>query len=281
MVGEHSPLSIIPGESFHWRPRVQFIDSFSKKRSAIDYAIKHGYNLIVERNEGDGELFDVLLDIDEACTEEINLESTHTEEVLIEPEIHGWAIHMTLTAWRACKRSAAALASQRCWTDVYRSIRGVWASPVDGGVHNLRNRVVPSVRRAASRCWWSNNALAFRRWQHRHSHGSASDFARRFAACLDGLYAREIAPRLLKVIEEYRQADIAGAIRRAWNSPLATFSNFATRFAAAAAVFLNPEVAPVVLQAASNLRRAHLVRALHGNVEAVAVSRNTNTSQLG
>lgn len=281
MVGEHSPLSIIPSESFRWRPRVQFIESFSTKTSAIDYAIKQGYNLIVERHEGPATLFDVLLDIDEACTEGLNLESTQTEEVLIEPDLHGWPVHMVLTLWRICKPSASALASPRCWKDFYHSLRGVWTSRPDWCVRNLRNRVAPSVRRAASRCWWSNSALAFRRWQHRHSHGSAADVAKRFAACLDGLYAREIAPRLHQVVEQYRQADIAGAVRRAWNSPLATFSSFATRFAAAAAVFLNPEVAPVVLQVASNLRRAHLARAFHGNVEAVAAPRNTNTSQLG
>ena len=281
MVGEHSPLSIIPSESFRWRPRVQFIQSFSTRASAIDYAIKQGYNLIVERNEGPATLFDVLLDIDEACTEELNLELTHTEEVLIESEAHGRAILMALTAWRACKQYAAALASQRCWTDIYRSIRGVWLRHIYWGVRDLRKRVAPSIRRAASRCWWSSSAIAFRRWQHRHSQGSASDVAKRFAACLDGLYAREIAPRLRQVVEQYRQADIHGAVRRAWNSPLATFSSFATRFAAAAAVFLNPEVAPVVLQVASNLRRAHLGRAFHGNVEAVAVPPNSHTSQLG
>lgn len=281
MVGEHSPLSIIPSESFRWRPRVQFIESFSTRASAIDYAIKHGYNLIVERNEGPATLFDVLLDIDEACTEELNLELTHTEEVLIESEARGRVILMALTVWRACKQYAAALASQRCWTDIYGSIRGVWLRHIYWGVRALRKRVAPSIRRAASRCWWSSSAIAFRRWQHRHSQGSASDVAKRFAACLDGLYAREIAPRLHQVVEQYRQADIPGAVRRAWNSPLATFSSFATRFAAAAAVFLNPEVAPVVLQVASNLRRAHLGRAFHGNVEAVAVPHNSNTSQLG
>ena len=281
MVGEHSPLSIIPSESFRWRPRVQFIQSFSTKASAINYAIKQGYNLIVERNDGPATLFDVLLDIDETCTEGLNLEVTRTEDVLIESDVHGRAMLMAGNAWRACKRSAAALASPRCWKHINRSTRRAGIRHVNWCFRGLQHRVAPSLRRAASRCWWSGPAIEFRRWQHRHSHGTASDVARRFAASLDGLYGREVAPRLHQVVEQYRREDIAGAVRRAWNSPLATFSTFATRFAAAAAVFLNPEVAPLVLQAASNLRRAHLARVFHGNVEAVAVPHNTNTSQLG
>ncbi|HEX5413354.1 MAG TPA: hypothetical protein VFZ27_15995 [Terriglobia bacterium] len=278
MVGEDSPLAVIPGEAFRWRPRVQFIESFRTRSSAVNYALKHGYNLVVERNEGTAVLFDVLLDIDEACTENINLELTETEEVLIEPEVHGRAMLTGLAFCRLCKRSAAALASRRCWKEIYRC---GWVRHFDGRARDLPNRVAIPVRRTASRCWWSGPALEFRRWQHRHSHGSAADLAKRSAACLDGLYMREIAPRLRHAVEQYRQADIAGALRRAWNSPLATFSSFATRFAAAAAVFLNPEIAPVILQAASNLRRAHMARAFPVNVEAAAVSRNPNTSQLG
>src|SRR5574337_1021414 len=302
MVGEHSPLSIIPSECFRWRPRVQFIESFRTKASAIDYAFKNGYNLIVERNENRTAVFDVLLDIDETCTEGLSLELNQTEEVLIEPDSQGGTGLMLMTLLGICRRFAFAVARQRCWTDMHRAFRSVWNRHIYWGIRSFRKRldaatsfsfsmispryrhladqrrwtsvaitlrqrlnnsssalagfarqfsaevvvlcrqeVVPFIRRSASRFWWSSFAVAFRRWWHRNSQTSASDLAKRFAASVDSLYTREIAPRLRQVIVQYRQGDLRSLLHRVWRSSLLTFSGLAKRFAAAAVVFRSEE----------------------------------------
>ena len=342
MVGERSPLSIIPSECFRWRPKVQFIDTFQTRKSAIDHALDHGYNLIVERNEGSAPLFDVLLDPDRACTDGINLEPLHSEEVLIEPDDQGWTSLMLLTLWGFCNRVAAPIASQNCWADVRRTFRSAWKRHIYWDIRNLRKRfevaatlcyskitprhshvagqprcagvqvalrrswksssaavvsfsrqfvsevivlyrqeVIPFIRHTASRCWWSNSAVAFRRWWHRHSQASPADLANLFRASLDNLYKREIAPRLRLALEHYRQQGFAGAFRHAWSISLATFATLARRFHAALAVFCNPELVPFVLEAGGSLQRTDIEDAFRRSSGAVAASRQTSSSQLG
>ncbi len=55
-------IAVIPREYFRWRARVQFIKSFPKRAEAVRYARQHGYNLVVECDEGNGLQFDVLQD---------------------------------------------------------------------------------------------------------------------------------------------------------------------------------------------------------------------------
>jgi hypothetical protein len=55
-------IAVIPREYFRWRARVQFIKSFAKRAEAVKCARRHGYNLIVECDEGNGLQFDVLQD---------------------------------------------------------------------------------------------------------------------------------------------------------------------------------------------------------------------------
>ncbi|HXH50141.1 MAG TPA: hypothetical protein VNM47_12425 [Terriglobia bacterium] len=342
MAGESSPLSIIPSECFRWRPRVQFIDTFHTRKSAIDHALDHGYNLIVERNEGSTSLFDVLLDPDRACTDGINLEPLHSEEVLIEPDAVGWTSLMFLSLWGLSKRLATVIASQNCWADIHRALRSAWKRRIYWDIRNLQRRVetvatlcysritqqhghvpgqsrladvevtfrrawkssssavisfsrqlaaeavvlynqevVPFVRHAASRVWWSNSAVAFRRWWHRHSQASAADLTKLFRASLDNLYKREIAPRLRLALEHYRQQGFAGAFRRAWSISLVTFSILARRFHAALAVFYNPELVPVILQADGSLQRTDMEGAYRRSAEALAAPRHSSSSQLG
>ncbi|TAM82625.1 MAG: hypothetical protein EPN47_08185 [Acidobacteria bacterium] len=300
---------------------------------AIDYAFKHGYNLIVERNEDRTAIFDVLLDIDETCTEGISLELSQTEEVLIEPDMQGWTSLMFLALLGICKR---------CWTVICRSFRSIWNRHIYWGIRDLKKHresaasfcfslvapryrhvagqrrwadvqftfrqglsnsssvvigfarqfasalvvtyqqeIIPFIRRTASRCWWSNCAVAFRRWAHRHSRTPASDLSKRFAASIDSLYTNEIAPRLRQVIAQNQQESMRDGVHRVWRSSLLAFSSLARRFAAAAVVFYNPEVAPFILHAAGSFRRAEIGDAYLRSVEAVTKSRHSNTSQLG
>jgi hypothetical protein len=292
MAGGSSPLSIIPSECFSWRPRVQFIDTFQTRKSAINHALDHGYNLIVERCEGSIHLFDVLLDPDRSCTDGINLEPLHSEEVLLESDTRGWTALMIFTLWDLCKRFATTITSQNCRADVQFTLRRVWKSSSSAVISFSRQfaseavvlykqEIVPFIRHTASRCWWSNTAVAFRRWWHRHSQASASDLAKRFTASLDSLYKRQIAPRMRQAVDQYRQQGIAGTLHYARNISRVAFSNLARRFAAAVAVFCNPELVPFILQAGGSLHRTDVERGFSRTVESVAASRHSNSSHLG
>lgn len=333
MVGTNGALAIIPSDSFRWRPRVQFIESFRTRASAIDYAFQYGYNLIVERNEGSFALFDVMLDPDSSCTADLNLELLKTEEVLVEPYIGGWTILTIRTAWEFVRRFAIAVRSL-CVTQIVPRLRQAFSGrrrvaferamrharrrntwPSSFGVHRsswrpsisdicrtsvdslsaariharriaaraaafYHREVVPFCRSAASRCWWSNPAVAWRRGWHRHSQGSISDVTRRLAAEASVLYTREITPRLRYALSRCRQADIQGACRRAWNITLLTTIRLTDQSAAAVARLYVREVGPRLRQAAVRYQQADLEGALRRSVEAVAPPRHSNASQL-
>ena len=66
-------IAVIPSENFRWRARVQFQDSFRTRDQALNYAFEHGYNLIVEHEEGKGLQYDVLYDPDQVSTSGMNL----------------------------------------------------------------------------------------------------------------------------------------------------------------------------------------------------------------
>lgn len=62
MLRANRVVAVIPSDYFRWRPRVQFRESFTKMAHAIRYARRHGCNLVVECDEGNGPQFDVLDD---------------------------------------------------------------------------------------------------------------------------------------------------------------------------------------------------------------------------
>lgn len=55
-------VAVIPSEYFRWRAGVQFIESFQERTSALRFARRHGYNLVVECDEGNGPQYEVLKD---------------------------------------------------------------------------------------------------------------------------------------------------------------------------------------------------------------------------
>ncbi len=333
MVGTNGALAIIPSDSFRWRPRVQFIESFRTRASAIDYAFQYGYNLIVERNEGSFALFDVMLDPDSSCTADLNLELLKTEEVLVEPYIGGWTILTIRTAWEFVWRFAAAVRSlcvtqivprlrqafsgrrraaferamrharrRNTWPSSFGVHRSSWRSSISdicrtsvyslstARIHARRiaaraaafyhRETVPFCRSAASRCWWSNPAVALRRGWHRHSQGSISDVARRLAAEASVLYTREVTPRLRYALSRRCQADIHCAFRRAWSIAVLKTLRLAEQFATAVGTFHVRHVAPRLRQAAAHYQQADIEGTLRRSIEAVAPPRHSNASQL-
>lgn len=333
MAGTNGALAIIPSDSFRWRPRVQFIESFRTRASAIDYAFQYGYNLIVERNEGSFALFDVMLDPNGSCTAGLNLELLKTEEVLVEPYSGGWTALTIRTAWELVRRFAIAVRglcvteivprlrqafcrrrraafrramrhawSSRAWSSSIGAHRASWRSSISGicrttvysfsvaRIHARRiaagaaafyhRRIVPFCRSAASRCWWSNPAVALRRGWHRHSQGNVSDVTRRLAAEASVLYTHEVTPRLRFALSRCRQADIQGACRRAWNITLLTAIRLTDESAAAVARLYLREAAPRLRQAAIRYQQADIEGALRRGVGAVAPPRHSSASQL-
>jgi hypothetical protein len=227
MAGESSPLSIIPSECFRWRPRVQFIDTFHTRKSAIDHALDHGYNLIVERNEGSTSLFDVLLDPDRACTDGINLEPLHSEEVLIEPDTMGWTSLMVLTLWSLCKRLATMIASQNCWADMQRALRSAWKREIYWDIRNLRKRLEGAATicnskisqrygRTTGQHWLADVQVAFgRAWKS--SSLAAISFSRQFAAEAVVLYKQQVVPFIRHTVSRCWWSNSAVAFRRWWH----------------------------------------------------------------
>jgi hypothetical protein len=333
MVGTNGELAIIPADSFQWRPRVRFIESFRTRSSAIDYAFQYGYNLIVERKEGSFALFDVMLDPDGSCTVDLNLELLKTEEVLVEPYTGGWTALMLWSAWEFARRWAIAvrdlwvtgivpllrqaasrrrraaikLAMRDAWRRVTRpSSAGVyspsWRSFISAGgirVYSLsaarlharrmaagtaafyRQEIVPFYRSTASRCWWSNPAVALRRGWHRNSQGSVSDIARRLAAEASVLYVRDVMPRLRYALSRRCQVDIHCACRRAWRIAVLKTLRLAEQFATAVGTFHVRHLAPRLRQAAAHYQQADFEGTLRRSIEAVTPPQQSNSSQLG
>jgi hypothetical protein len=221
-----SAIAVIPGEYFRWRARVQFVESFQTRADAVSYAFQYGCNLIVERSNDDGPLFDVLQDPDRSCTSGLNLELVETKDFLVEPEAAGWTILMFSSIYELSRRSAAAL------TRIYN------------------RQVAQSVRYAANRCQRAHYPEALRRsWDF--SRSMASKLAQRSAAAAENLYWREAAPRLHRTAIWYRQSDFEGRLCRAWNRSYSTARGLASQLAASARTLYITEIAPLIRQASS------------------------------
>lgn len=221
-----SAIAVIPGEYFRWRARVQFVESFQTRADAVSYAFQYGCNLIVERSNDEGPLFDVLQDPDRSCTSDLNLELVETKDFLVEPEAMGWTSLMLSSVYELSRRSAIALA------------------------RFYKRQVVPAVRSAANRCRRANYPEALRRsWNI--SRSTACKLAQRSAAAAETLYWREAAPRLRRAAIWYRQADFEGNFRRAWNFSCSTARDLARRIAASTRTLYVTEIAPLIRQASS------------------------------
>ncbi len=256
MLEESNAIAIIPSEYFRWVARIQFIESFRTRVAALNFASEHGYNLIVERNEGSSPLFDVLDDPGRACTAGLELELLRTEDVLVEPPPVGWTTLMPWTLWNLAKRFAELAARLYIRQIVPLSRRAVVvagtyfrkAVPLSKRFAALVvdlyvRETAPRVHHAASRIWWSDRGLAFRRLWQRHSYGTASDLARRLAA-IGGLYLRGNTRRLGCAVSRCRWSDVEAAFRWVWSNSLSTGSDLARRFATAANTY-GRQIAPI------------------------------------
>lgn len=221
-----SAIAVIPGEHFRWRARVRFVESFQTRADAVSYAFQYGCNLIVERNDDEGPLFDVLNDPDRACTSGLNLELIESTDFLIEPEAMGWTSLMLSSIYELSRRSAVAL------TRIYN------------------RQVAPAVRSALNRYRRANYPEALRRsWNI--SRSVACNLAQRSATTAETLYLREVAPRWHRAAIWYRQADFEGGFRRAWNLSGSMTRDLARQLAASARTFYGTEIAPLIRQASS------------------------------
>jgi hypothetical protein len=282
MVEENNAVAIIPGDCFRWRARVQFIESFQTRAAAMDFAFEHGCNLIVERNEGSSQLFDVLEDPDRACTADFNLELLANEEVLVEPASASWTLLMFWSLWNLVRQFGATMArvyisqvaprlrqvtSRQQWASIQSTLRLAWYRYAHWNIRNLKQRVGATVslyraeitrqyRHAASRYWWSGLAVDFRRWLHRHSQGSGLDVARRLAAVVSSFYSREIAPRLRQAAIKIRQADYEAIFRGAARVSISTGRDLSRSFKAASSNLYRQEVVPRLRHTATWMRQA-------------------------
>ena len=301
------PITIIPSACFRWRPRVQFIESFRTRGQAINYASQNGFDLIVQRNEGSFALFDVMLDRDGSCIADLKLELLKTEDVLVEPYTVGWTSLMLLSIWNLARRLGAVIAglyarqvgpsfryfnSRRTTKELRNALRHAWSNlrHVDaiGEVRRIATQglafyhhvIVPSCKAAARRSWWSDPAIALRRGWHRHSQGSATDFARSLAAEVSVLFTHEAVPRFRSAITRCRQADIRGACRRAWSSALLAAIRITDRSAAAVARLYVRQVTPRLRHAAAHYQEADIEGTFRRSLVAVAPPPRSNAPQV-
>lgn len=301
------PIAMIPSDCFRWHPRVQFIDSFRTRESALDYAFEHGYNLIIERNEESSPLFDVMDDPDGACTSELDLELLKTEEVLVDPYTGGWASLFVSSTWNLSRRVGAGVsglyfrqllprarhaASHHDMEEFRNTLRSSWNSlrhwDAMGSARRFGNQslafyhevVAPSCQTAVRRSWWSNPAIVLRRGWHRHSQGSATDFARSLAAEASVLYAQEAVPRLRSALKRCREADVQGACRRAWSMTLLTAIRVTDHSAAAVAHLYVREVAPRLRSAAARYQQADIEGTFRRGLVVVAQPTRSNAPQV-
>jgi hypothetical protein len=301
------PIAMIPSDCFRWQPRVQFIDSFRTRESALNYAFEHGYNLIVERNEESYALFDVLDDPDGACTSELDLELLKTEEVLVDPYTGGWSNLVISSTWNlvtrlgigvagVCARQIAPRlrhATSRSRMEEFRNDLGHlwgrfrnWDAAGHAKMFGIRclafyQRVlVPSCRAAVRRSWWSGPAISLRRGWHRHSQGSAKDFARSVAAEASVLYFHGVLPWFRSALSRCRQADIQGACSRTWSVTLLTAIRVTDRSAAAVAHLYLHDVAPRLRRAAARYQQADIEGTFRRSLVVVAHPPRSNAHQV-
>jgi hypothetical protein len=298
---------MIPSDCFRWQPRVQFVDSFRTRRAALNYAFEHGYNLIIERSEENSGLFDVMDDPDGACTSGLDLELLKTEEVLVDPYTGGWMSLVVSSTWNLAKRLGSGTAgfyvrqivprlrhaaSRRGMEELQNALRRSWSTLrqwdaigrgwrfTSRGLALYQGVIVPSCRAAARRSWWSDPAIALRRGWHRHSRGSATDFAKRLGAEASLLYAHEAVPRLRSAISRCRKADIQGTCRRAWSVMLLTAIRVTDRSAAAVARLCLQELAPRLRRAAARYQQADIEGTFRRSLVVVAPPPRSNAPQV-
>jgi hypothetical protein len=236
MVGTNGELAIIPSDSFHWRPRVRFIESFRTRASAIDYAFQYGYNLIVARKEGSFALFDVMLDPDRSCTADLNLELLKTEEVLVEPYTGGWTALMLWSVWKFARRWAIAL-------------RGLWVAGIVPLLSQAASRRRRAVIKLAMRDAWRRVARPSGVGVHRPSWRSfisaARLHARRMSAGTAAFYRQEIVPFYRSTASRCWWSSPAVALRRRWHrNSQGSVSDIARRLAAEASVLYARDLMP-------------------------------------
>ncbi len=185
-------IAVIPSEHFRWRARVQFQDSFRTRDQALNYAFEHGYNLIVEHEEGKGRQYDVLYDPDQVCTSGMSLESVETEDFLAEPDPISWNSLMVSSILNLIKWLSACLATLHRRHVVPFSRHAAFVA------RRRYREVAPRVRRSINRHWQGTERAIRRGWRSR-SNWIAGDLARRSAA-LATLCLRRAEPVLRQAI---------------------------------------------------------------------------------
>lgn len=68
MGNSNNTITILQSSHFKWPFQVQYIESLSTRDEAIQYAGRHGCNLIVQYSRRTGPQFDVLQDPEHVCT---------------------------------------------------------------------------------------------------------------------------------------------------------------------------------------------------------------------
>lgn len=68
MGNSNSTIKILQSNHFKWPFQVQYIESLETRDEAIQYAGRHGCNLIVQYSRRTGPMFDVLQDPEQVCT---------------------------------------------------------------------------------------------------------------------------------------------------------------------------------------------------------------------
>lgn len=80
MGNSNGSIKLLQSQHFKWPFQVQYIESLETRDEAIQYAGRHGCNLIVQYSRRPGPQFDVLQDPEQVCTsiaqcEEIEIDS--------------------------------------------------------------------------------------------------------------------------------------------------------------------------------------------------------------
>lgn len=232
-------IAVIPREHFHWRPRVQFQDSFRTRDQALNYAFEHGYNLIVEQEEGKGLQYDVLYDPDQVCTSGMNLESVETEDFLAEPDPVGWTTLMVSSIVNLIKWFSAGLVTLHRRHVVPFSRHAAFVA------RRRYREVAPQVRISINRHWEGAERAIRRGWRTR-SNWIVTNLARRFAA-FAMLYLRRAEPAAhyaIAVTHRYLQKMLP-VCRRAIAAAGPYFRQFGPIYKRAAAV-AGPHLAKMV-----------------------------------
>lgn len=83
-------ITILQSSQFKWPFQVQYIESLSTRDEAIQYAGRHGCNLIVQYSRRTGPQFDVLQDPEQVCTSRAGSETVEiAQDELAEAQSRG------------------------------------------------------------------------------------------------------------------------------------------------------------------------------------------------